>query len=70
MIPGGAIYIENPYTPEQQGRAPKITIEGGKAYPIFFDGDDSEAFKAELQEYKAKLEAEARAICGYCGAGQ
>ena len=58
VIPGGAIYIENPYTPEQQGRAPKITIEGGKAYPIFFDGDDSEAFKAELQEYKAKLEAE------------
>ena len=56
VIPGGAIYIVNPYTKEQQGNAPKIRIEGGHAYPLFEDGEDPVAFENELKEYKEKLE--------------
>ncbi|MDO4273403.1 MAG: NPCBM/NEW2 domain-containing protein [Eubacteriales bacterium] len=56
-IPGGAIYILNPYTPEEQGAAPRIRIEGAEKYPLFREGDNEQAFLEFLQEYKQKLEA-------------
>lgn len=56
--PGGAIYLVNPYTSEEQGKAPRIRIEGGHSYPIFFDGEDSDKFKQELLAYKQKLASE------------
>lgn len=58
VIAGGAIYIVNPYTPEQQGKAPRIRIEGGHNYPLFHDGDNVEVFIQELREYQEKLTAE------------
>ena len=55
--PGGAIYFINPYTPEEQGKAPTIVLEGGQKFPIFNQGDDEEAFLKELAEYNDYLEA-------------
>ena len=54
---GGAIYFENPYTADQQGQAPVVRIEGGEKFPLFHDGDDVEAFRQELLEYKEKMQA-------------
>ena len=56
---GGPIYIVNPYTPEQQKKAPAIRIEGGERIPIFTKNTDPEAFKAFLTEYKNRLTADA-----------
>lgn len=56
--PGGAIYLVNPYTSEEQGKEPRIRIEGGHSYPIFYDGDDTTEFKQELLDYKQKLASE------------
>ncbi|MGL6106321.1 NPCBM/NEW2 domain-containing protein [Romboutsia sp.] len=53
---GGAIYIENPYTIEQQGKAPVIRIEGAERFPFFKEGDNEEEFIAFLAEYKEKLD--------------
>ena len=58
VIAGGAIYLVNPYTEAAQGEAPRIRIEGGHKYPIFYDGEDVNQFKKELQEYKVKLTEE------------
>lgn len=55
--PGGAIYIENPYTAKDQGTAPKIRIEGAIDYPLFRDGDDEEAFLKELKAYRDEMNA-------------
>lgn len=54
--PGGSIYIENPYTPEEQGQAPIIRIEGAQRFPLFKKGDNEEEFKNFLVEYKKKLD--------------
>ena len=56
---GGPIYIVNPYTPEQQKKAPAIRIEGGERFPIFTKNMDSDAFKAFLTDYKNRLTADA-----------
>lgn len=55
---GGPIYLVNPYTPAQQGSAPRVRIEGGETYPLFRDGGDVEAFKQSLAAYKEKLDAD------------
>ena len=49
--PGGAIYFINPYTPEQQGKAPKIVLEGGQKFPLYNQGDDEQSFLKELKDY-------------------
>lgn len=54
VVPGGPIYIENPYTPEEQGRAPRIRIVGAYQFPLFRDGDSPEEFKAEVETYIAR----------------
>lgn len=54
---GGAIYVENPYTSEEQGEAPKIRVEGAIDYPLFCDGDDEEAFLEELRAYREEKDA-------------
>ncbi|MDC0700389.1 NPCBM/NEW2 domain-containing protein, partial [Blautia wexlerae] len=56
--PGGAIYFSNPYTSEQQEKAPRIRIEGGIDYPLFRDGDNVDAFLDELRAYKTAVEAD------------
>lgn len=53
---GGAVYLINKYTPEQQGKAPVVRIEGGEFFPSFKPGDDKEKFLKLLKEYKEKLD--------------
>lgn len=55
VIPGGAIYLSNPYTSGEQGAAPRVRIVGGQTYPLFRDGDNVDNFLTELQAYQAKL---------------
>lgn len=53
---GGAVYLINPYTPEQQGKAPVVRIEGGGHFPLFNEGDNVAEFLEELKAYKEKLD--------------
>ena len=55
--PGGAIYFINPYTNEQQGKAPKVVLEGGKKFPLYNQGDDKDKFLKELKEYSDYVKA-------------
>ena len=52
---GGPIYIVNPYTPEQQTKAPIIRFEGGERFPIFTKDTNVEEFKAFLTDYNNRL---------------
>ena len=52
----GVLYINNPYTPEEQGRKPKVRIEGAFSYPHYVKGiDNDEDVMRELSEYVEKL---------------
>ncbi len=53
---GGAIYIRNPYTKDQQGEV-SVYIEGGGYYPIFRKGDDEKQFLSALAEYYSQYSA-------------
>ena len=48
----GVFYTSNPYTPEEQGRKPKIRIEGARTYPHYIKGvnTDEEVMK-DLEKY-------------------
>ena len=54
-VKGGALYLINRYTKEQQGAAPVVTIEGGEAFPTYKEGDDKAQFIKELKAYNQKL---------------
>ncbi len=54
---GGPLYIENPYTQDEQGTI-KIRIEGGHKYPVFKKGDDIDKFKKELEEFQLKCNSD------------
>ncbi|MEG2868713.1 MAG: NPCBM/NEW2 domain-containing protein [Terrisporobacter sp.] len=54
---GGAIYFINPYTTAQQGRAPKIILEGGQKFPLYNQGDDEQDFLKELKDYSDYVKA-------------
>ncbi|MDH2335951.1 NPCBM/NEW2 domain-containing protein [Clostridium perfringens] len=48
----GVLYTSNPYTSEEQGRKPKIRIEGAINYPHYIKGiDNDEEVMNELEEY-------------------
>ncbi|WP_018592446.1 NPCBM/NEW2 domain-containing protein [Terrisporobacter glycolicus] len=53
---GGAVYLVNKYTEDQQGKAPVVRIDGGEKFPLFNTGDNQEEFLNELKEYKKKLD--------------
>lgn len=55
--PGGAIYFVNPYTPDEQGQAPKVVLEGGREFPVYHQGDNKEKFLKELADYNEYLKA-------------
>lgn len=55
-VKGGAVYLLNRYTPQQQGTAPVVTIEGGETFPIYNEGDDKAAFIEKLKAYKQKMD--------------
>ena len=52
--PGGPIYIENKFTPEEQSQNIRIYIEGGILFPLFRLNDDEIEFKNTLSEYILK----------------
>lgn len=54
---GGAVYLLNPYTAEEQGKAPVVRIDGGEHFPLFNEGDNVQEFIEELKAYKEKLDA-------------
>ena len=56
--PGGPIYIENIYTPEEQSENLKIYIEGGEVFPLFKINDNEENFKLNLSVYINKYNEE------------
>lgn len=58
---GGPLYIVNPYTPEQQKKAPVIRIEGGERFPIFTKTTNPEEFKTFLTDYNSRLNADVAA---------
>ncbi|OAO89131.1 hypothetical protein AXX17_ATUG04160 [Arabidopsis thaliana] len=53
---GGTVYIVNPYTPEQQGKAPRIRFEGLEKIPFMTKTTDPEQFKAFLTAYKQRID--------------
>lgn len=55
---GGPIYIVNPYTEDQQGKTPRIRIEGADRIPYMTKTTDPEQFKAFLKEYVERVEAD------------
>ena len=61
VTPGGPIYIVNPYTEEEQGKAPTIRFaKGVQTFPIFDKNANEESFIEFLKEYKAKLDEDAK----------
>lgn len=48
----GVFYTSNPYTPEEQGRKPKIRIEGARTYPHYIKGvNTDEEIMKDLEKY-------------------
>ncbi|MFE6167477.1 NPCBM/NEW2 domain-containing protein [Viridibacillus arvi] len=56
VTPGGSIYINNPYTKEQQVKAPKIRFEGAEKIPFATKNTNVAEFKSFLKEYKKKMD--------------
>ncbi|MEO4054442.1 NPCBM/NEW2 domain-containing protein [Solibacillus sp. CAU 1738] len=56
ITPGGTIYIENPYTQEQQGKAPTLRFEGVDRIPFATKDTNVEEFKQFLIDYKKKID--------------
>lgn len=52
---GGPIYIVNPYTSENQSKAPVVRIEGGERFPLFEKGGNVAEFKTFLKDYQTRL---------------
>lgn len=53
---GGTVYIVNPYTADEQGKAPLIRFEGLTKIPFMTKTTDPEQFKAFLTTYKKRLD--------------
>src|SRR5699024_5159946 len=62
VTPGGPVYIVNPYTSDQQGKAPTIRFASGvQTFPMFDENTNEEEFLQFLKEYKEKVDADAKA---------
>ncbi|MGL4774569.1 MAG: NPCBM/NEW2 domain-containing protein, partial [Clostridium sp.] len=62
VTPGGAIYIVNPYTEEQQGKAPRIRFATGcEEFPFVDKNTNDEEFLEFLKDYKARVDEDAKA---------
>nr|WP_306220449.1 NPCBM/NEW2 domain-containing protein [Cohnella sp. WQ 127256] len=53
---GGTVYVVNPYTPAEQGKAPSIRFEGLERFPMMTKDTDVEQFKAFLTAYKQRVD--------------
>ncbi len=59
VTPGGAVYIVNPYTEEQQSKAPVIRFASGcEQFPMMDKNTDEEEFLELLKDYKARIDAD------------
>ena len=59
VTPGGAVYIVNPYTEEQQSKAPIIRFASGcEKFPMMDKNTDEQEFLELLKDYKARLDAD------------
>ncbi len=59
VTPGGAVYIINPYTEEQQSKAPAIRFASGcERFPMMDKNTDEQEFLELLKDYKARLDAD------------
>ena len=57
VTPGGAVYIVNPYTEEEQGKAPVIRFASGcEKFPMMDKNTDEQEFLELLRDYKARLD--------------
>ena len=55
MSPAG-VYISNSALPKDQEYAPRIRLEGGTAYPVYYHGKTNpQDFRKELEEYNKKV---------------
>lgn len=62
VTPGGPVYIINPYTEEEQGKAPVIRFATGcEQFPMFDKDTDEEEFLAFLKEYKKRVDEDVKA---------
>lgn len=57
-IPGGPLYIINPYDASQQSGNLRIYIEGGEDFPIYYMGANQYDFKDDLANYLEKYQAD------------
>ena len=59
VTPGGPVYIVNPYTEEQQGKAPVIRFASGcEQFPMMDKNTNEEEFLELLRDYKARIDAD------------
>ena len=56
VVKGGAIYIVNPYTSEEQSKVPVIRFESGNKFPFLTKDSNEEEFKNFLIEYKKTID--------------
>lgn len=62
VTPGGPVYIVNPYTEEQQGKAPVIRFASGcEQFPMMDKNTDEQEFLELLKDYKARVDADKKA---------
>ena len=55
---GGAVYIVNPYTSEEQYKAPVLRFASGNKFPFLTKDTNIEEFKNYLIEYKQAIDAD------------
>ncbi|MDU4327070.1 MAG: discoidin domain-containing protein, partial [Clostridium celatum] len=57
VTPGGPVYIVNPYTEEQQSKAPVIRFASGcEQFPMMDKNTDEQEFLELLKDYKARVD--------------
>lgn len=62
VTPGGPVYIVNPYTEEQQGKAPVIRFASGcDKFPMMDKNTDEQEFLKLLKDYKARVDEDKEA---------
>ena len=62
VTPGGPVYIVNPYTAEEQGKAPIIRFaKGVEKFPMVDKNTNDEELIEFIKEYKAKMDADIEA---------
>lgn len=59
---GGAIYLINPYSEQEQSDEVRVYIEGGLFYPVLTKNSDEKIYRNKLNEYAKKVEADPKNV--------